>query len=193
MEQTTVSKLGTNNLKNFVRHLCRVTKRQEDRELAKARLKQQFQNVKRVSSAKVTKRWVIDEQLKKLEARTADVLTKELEILRMGKADSSVIKGLKDKIQSLESQLEQEKDRKDFESQENKFRTEKLAHALTEIREKVGKITQEQEDKKAKRDVIKGKVSEMEKKHSEMKKSGKFSREHINRIEDKIYLLKHKV
>ncbi|MDP7179700.1 MAG: hypothetical protein QF824_00320, partial [Candidatus Woesearchaeota archaeon] len=116
-----------------------------------------------------------------------------LEILRMGKADSSVIKSLKDKISSLESQIEQEKDKKDFESQENKFRTEKLAHALSEIRDKVGKITDEQDEKRAKRDMIKGKIKDLETKHSEMKKGGKFSKEHINRIEDKIYLLKHKV
>lgn len=193
MEQT---RLSPTTFKSLVRHLCIVTKKHEDRELAKQRLKQQLQKVKQVSLLG-KKRWVIEEELKRLENKIADVLTKELEILRLGREDSTTIRGLKDRIVRLEFQLDEARSYKGLELSSNE-KIEQLNNALSEMKEKLDSLVKtkqgrKRERKKVKTSKLKSKIKELEKKYLQLKKEGKFSEAQLSRLEQRINLLKSRV
>lgn len=173
-----------------------MTRKNEERELAKQRLKQQFQNIKTVTLARKPKRWVIEAELGKLEGKLADVLARETEILRIGKGDSELIKELKNRIQKLEFQLDEAKSKRGLDSEQNNQQIAQLQNALSEIKEKIITLTAKHEKRpkrKSKHDILKSKIEMLERKHQKMKTNGKFDDDHLDKLESKINALKNKM
>lgn len=194
LRKNRMEQISPHTFKNFVRHLCVVTKKHEDRELAKQRLKQQLQKVKQVSLLG-KKRWVIEEELKRLESKVADVLTKELEILSLGREDSIIIKDLKDRIQRLEFQLYEARRNKGFELRESNEKIGQLNYALSDMKERLDSLvkTKGRRKKTTKQKTLKLKIMGLERKYLQLKKEGKFSEVQLDRLEQRIDLLKSRV
>lgn len=197
LRKNRMEQISPHTFKNFIRHLCIVTKKHEDRELAKQRLKQQLQRVKQVSLLG-KKRWIIEEELKRLESKVADVLTKELEILSIGREDSRRIKDLKDRIQGLEFQLDEARSYKGLELRGSNEKIEQLNNALLDMKGKLDSLIKTKRRKrkkttKQKTSKLKLKIKGLEKKYLQLKKEGKFSEAQLDRLEQRIDLLKSRV
>jgi hypothetical protein len=131
------SHLNPDVFKRFVRHVCVAAKKQKDRDVSKYMLKQQIQNVKNASLSQNPKRWLIEDELKRLEYKIIDVLAKEAELLSIGKKDTVIISELRERIKKLEAELSEAKRAKEIEVRENQRRIEALARAMRGIKGKV--------------------------------------------------------
>lgn len=172
MPETKISTVSAAGLKRFVKHLCRISKKYEEKELARRDLKRQISKIKTTSLAKKTKRYVLERDLKVLEDKINRVLDKELELLMLGKQDSILIMKLHDRIKKLESHFNTAKQKLDFFSSE-KFDVKRPIETdtlTTDLR-----------------------IKELETKYEKLKREGKLSRYDLSRVEEKINALKKRL
>lgn len=132
MEEET-SHIESEGLKNFVRHLCLITKKQAEKEEAEMQLKSQIERVKRVSLKK-PKQWVLNEELDNLYNKLSLVLEKERRLMGIGKEDNQLIRGLRNRIMDLEEQLGASERIRSVQSKESKEKIEELTKAIYDIR-----------------------------------------------------------
>lgn len=171
MPETQTSTVGKAGLKRFVKHLCIISKKYEDKESARRDLRRQITKLKTASLSKKTKRYVLEKELKDLENKINSVLEKELELLTLGKQDSILIRKLNDRLQQLEDHFNITKEKLDiFTSKKVSAKKPAKTISATEL-----------------------KIKEMEARYEKLKKEGKLSRFDLSRIEGKINALKKKL
>lgn len=152
MEQE-LSTLNKSTFKKFVKSICVVAKKQKERDTARHMLKQQFQRVKQTTLMPNPKRWLVEDELKKLEMKISHVIAKEIELLNIGRRDSMVINELKEKISSLEYRLGEAARKSQTQSTETiqklLKKNDKIQHSI-EDNEKIRQLTKAVADMKDK-------------------------------------------
>ena len=169
MPETNASTVSTLGLKRFVRNLCVISKKYEEKESARTDLQRQITKLKTTSLAKKTKKYVIEKDIKDLNTKINNVLEKELELLSLGKQDSILIRKLNERIKKLEDHFNIANEKLDFFASGKAM--EKPADTLAE-------------------DL---RIKEMETRYEQLKREGKLSSSDLSRIERKISLLKKKL
>lgn len=195
-------RINPEGLKKFVRHLCVVSKKYDDRESARKGLKTQIKKVKTISLAKNPKRWLVEKELKALNDKISLVLEKESKLLGIEEKDSALIAELQNKIQRLESEIVGRE-----RSGEEKIK--EMSDALTALREKVKQVAElktgrEQRIKELERRIkgapptatqktllLRGQIKALEERYNKMRP--RYSREELSSVENRIRFLKDRL
>jgi len=135
MEAT--SEINAEGMKSFVKHLCRISKKHEQREAARGHLDQQLRKVKEITLTQKPRKWLIEKELKELERKITLALDNERKLIGMRQADSILIKQLKDELFSLEYQLKESEVMRIAEEEKNRKAISELTKAVAELRKKI--------------------------------------------------------
>lgn len=143
-------------MKSFVKHLCLLSKRHEQREKSRDILDMQMRKVKQILLTQKPRRWLIEKELRELEKKISIALEYERKLIGMRESDSILFKQLKDKVFSLEYQLKQSETIRNSELEKNTELISDLVNSISDLREKMGKLMEREErlkqlDKKIKR------------------------------------------
>lgn len=101
------SAISRDSMMRFVQTLSRVTKKYEQREIARFQLKEQMERAKNISLSNTKSKWAIMREFDNLNLRVEDVIRREMEILHISKRDSEEISKLKEHLHILHDELDQ--------------------------------------------------------------------------------------
>jgi len=187
-------------MKKFLKHLFIVSKKYKESELAKKGLEKQIKKVKFISFKK-PKRWLIEKELKVLEGKVSDVLSKEAEILRLGREESDKTIELKSRIGELEMELRHAVRI----GEEDKEKISQLSLSLDEMKKAFGnRFEREKRIKELEKRVITtakkrkefsvlgSQIKNLEEKYNALKEKG-IGKEKLAAVKEKIESLKYRL
>lgn len=194
------SNLNSHALKRFLKHLFIVSKKYRESELAKKGLEKQIKKVKTIPF-KNPKRWLVEKELKILESRINNVLSKEAEVLKLGKEESCRSIELNSRIEELERQL-----RRSIKiGEEDKEKIAQLSLSLDEMKQSLGdRLEREKRIKELEKRVVAtskkrkefsalgGQIKNLEEKYNLLKEKG-IGKEKLVAIKEKIDSLKYRI
>ena len=170
-------KISSRRLKSFVRNLCLITKRHQDREKARIELKKKIMELKRFTSKKKE----MDQVLKELDDKISLVLEKERQLLGISQQGSGESRALtrnvlenQEKIKRLNYSIDALKQRIDDYIDIRTARDRRVKELESKIKQKV----------KVKEDfaLLKGRLNRLENMYSKLKRQGA----NVTMVEDRI-------
>ncbi len=135
-ESSQIKIINPKGLKRFVRHLCVIAHKYNNREKARADLQEQLQKLKRFSSKKKE----MDEELKELNAKLSLVLEKELQLVGIKQDESIRSKELLTAIN------------------ENKNKIDQIKESVNEIKERIRNYIEAKSEREIKIDRLEQKI-----------------------------------
>lgn len=176
--------IDTRKLKGFVRHVCVIAKKQQDREKAHIEMQKQMQRLKKFTSKKKE----MDEELKELNRKVSLVLEKEAQLLGIEKGDSALsnelMKGVSENKQKIDYMSDSINSLK--ESLDN------YVHFKMERERKIDALEKKIRTKAKKKEgvsVLKKKLNTLESMYDNLKKKGV----DVSQVEGRIQYLKLKL
>ncbi len=137
----TSSDISAEGMKRFVKHLCLISKKYEQREKARGNLDNQIKKIKNITlQTQQPKKWLIEREINELERKMNIALENERKLLVRGAEDSNLIRQLKDTIFSLEYQLKQSEIMRNNEAEKNRELITDLSNSVADLRKKINKL-----------------------------------------------------
>lgn len=129
----------------FVKHLCLISKRHEQREKARDNLDRQFSRVKQFTLTKTPRRWVIERELRELQRKISLALENERKLIGMRESDGGLVRQLKDEIFNLEYGLKISEEVKKKDVEKNREILSDLGNSIADLREKISRLSEREE------------------------------------------------
>lgn len=139
------SEISPEGMKSFVKHLCLISKKHEQREKSRQHLDTQFKKVKQVTLTQKPRKWLIEKELKELEKKMTIAIDNERKLIGMREADSNLIRQLKDELFSLEYQLKESEELRKTEEEKNRALISDLTNSVADLREKINNLVEREE------------------------------------------------
>ena len=114
MEQKPIS-INPVSLKRFTKHLCIISKKHSDREVAQEELENQLSKIRKISVSKRIPKTTLRKELNQLEKKISLALEKEAALYKSGKIERMMIQKLRARIEELEQLRIRESSKKDNE------------------------------------------------------------------------------
>ncbi len=140
----------------FVKHLCLLSKKHDQREKSRDDLDRQLSRVKQITLTKTPRKWVIERELRELQRKISLALDNERKLVGMREADSSLVRQLKNEIFKLEYGLKISDEVKKEDVEKNREIISDLGNSIADLREKINSLGAREErikklEKKVKR------------------------------------------
>lgn len=132
-------------MKRFVKHLCILSKKHEQREKARQGLDMQLRKVKEITLTQKPRKWLIEKELRELQRKISLALDNERRLVGMRQADSNLIRQLKDEVFRLEYQIRQSQMIRSDEAEKNREIISDLSNSISDLREKINRLVEREE------------------------------------------------
>lgn len=199
-----VENLSERSLKNFMKHILSVTKKEEDRRKAREALSKHLQKIKKEARSKKKGKDTLNSHLVELENKVQDLLDKESKLLRSQEYENKIIHELRKKVEILEEELLQ----KSVENQNlmnvNRDNIQTMQISINSLRQKLKEYIGERTGRERKMQELENKIKlrtkykepyalkRLEQKYIEMKNKQDADEETLNKMRERINLLREK-
>ncbi len=199
-----VENLSERSLKNFMKHVLTVTKKEEDRAKARDALAKHLQKIKKEAKTTKKSKDTLNKHLVELENKVQDLLEKEAKLLRGQEYENKTIQELRKKIEDLEEQLIQ----KDAENRNllniNRENIQTMQISINALRAKLKEYIEERTERERKMLELENKINlkvrykepaalkKLEQKYIDLKNKEKSDEETLNKLRERINLLREK-